>query len=31
MNYRRRKHSTKEQLEEAIAEVGGQPLDGSGF
>jgi hypothetical protein len=31
MNYRRKKVSMKEQLEEALDEIGGEPLDGSGF
>jgi hypothetical protein len=31
MNYRRKKISMKEQLEEAIEEIGGEPLQGSGF
>jgi hypothetical protein len=31
MNIRRRKVSMKEQLEDAIAEIGGEPLEGSGF
>jgi hypothetical protein len=31
MNIRRRKVSMKEQLEDAIAEIGGEPLAGSGF
>jgi hypothetical protein len=31
MNYRRKKVSMKEQLEQAVAEIGGEPLDGSGF
>jgi hypothetical protein len=31
MNIRRRKVSMKEQLEDAIAEIGGEPLVGSGF
>jgi hypothetical protein len=31
MNIRRRKVSMKEQLEDAIAEIGGEPLKGSGF
>jgi hypothetical protein len=31
MNLRRRKVSMKEQLEDAIEEIGGEPLEGSGF
>jgi hypothetical protein len=31
MNYRRKKISMKERLEEAIAEIGDEPLQGSGF
>jgi hypothetical protein len=31
MNYRRKKISMKEQLEEAIEEIGGERLKGSGF
>jgi hypothetical protein len=31
MNYRRKKISMKEQLEEAIKEIGSEPLRGSGF
>jgi hypothetical protein len=31
MNYRRKKISMKERLEEALDELGGEPLDGSGF
>jgi hypothetical protein len=31
MNYRRKKISMKEQLEEAIEEIRGEPLQGSGF
>jgi hypothetical protein len=31
MKIRRREVSMKEQLEDAIAEIGGEPLDGSGF
>jgi hypothetical protein len=31
MNIRRRKVSMKEQLEDAIAEIGGEPLAESGF
>jgi hypothetical protein len=31
MNIRRRKVSMKEQLEDAIAEIGGERLEGSGF
>jgi hypothetical protein len=31
MNYRRKKISMKEQLEEAIEEIGGESLQGSGF
>jgi hypothetical protein len=31
MNIRLRKVSMKEQLEDAIAEIGGEPLAGSGF
>jgi hypothetical protein len=31
MNYQRKKISMKEQLEEAIGEIGGEPLRGSGF
>jgi hypothetical protein len=31
MNYRRKKISMKERLEEAIEEIGGEPLEGSGF
>jgi len=31
MNYRRKKISMKEQLEEAMKEIGGEPLRGSGF
>jgi hypothetical protein len=31
MNYRRKKISLKEQLEEAIEEIGDEPLQGSGF
>jgi hypothetical protein len=31
MNFRRKKISMKEQLEEAIKEIGGEPLRGSGF
>ena len=31
MNYRRKKISMKEQLEEAIEEIGDEPLQGSGF
>jgi hypothetical protein len=31
MNIRRRKVSMKEQLEDAIAKIGGEPLEGSGF
>ena len=31
MNYRRKKISMKEQLEEAIEEIGSEPLHGSGF
>jgi len=31
MNYRRKKISMKEQLEEAIKEIDGEPLRGSGF
>jgi hypothetical protein len=30
MNYRRKKISMKEQLEEAIEEIGSEPLQGSG-
>ena len=30
MNYRRKKISMKEQLEEAIEEIGGEPLQGLG-
>jgi hypothetical protein len=31
MNYRRKKISMKERLEEAIQEIGGELLQGSGF
>jgi len=31
MNYRRKKISMKEQLEEAMKEIGGEPLQGSEF
>jgi hypothetical protein len=31
MHIRRRKVSMKKQLEDAIAEIGGEPLEGSGF
>jgi hypothetical protein len=31
MNIRRRKVSMKEQLEDAIEEIGGEKLEGSGF
>jgi hypothetical protein len=31
MNYRRKKISMKEQLEEAIKEIGGEPPQGSGL
>jgi hypothetical protein len=31
MNYRRKKISMKERLEEAIEEIGDEPLQGSGF
>jgi len=31
MNYRRKKISMKERLEEAIEEIGGEPRSGSGF
>jgi hypothetical protein len=31
MNQRRKKIYMKEQLEEAIEEIGGEPLPGSGF
>jgi hypothetical protein len=31
MNYRHMKISMKEQSEEAIAEISGEPLQGSGF
>jgi hypothetical protein len=31
MNYRRKKISMKEPLEEAIEEIGDEPLQGSGF
>jgi hypothetical protein len=31
MNYRRKKISMKERLEEAIQEIGGERLQGSGF
>jgi len=31
MHPRHKKISMKEQLEEAIAEIGGEPLEGSGF
>jgi hypothetical protein len=31
MNYRRKKISMKEQLEEAIQEIDSEPLQGSGF
>jgi hypothetical protein len=31
MNYRRKKISMKERLEEAIQEIGGEPLQGLGF
>jgi hypothetical protein len=31
MNIRRRKVSIKEQLEDAIEEIGGENLEGSGF
>jgi hypothetical protein len=31
MNFRRKKISLKEQLEVALEELGGEPLDGSGF
>jgi hypothetical protein len=31
MNYRRKKISMKERVEEAIVEIGGEPLDGFGF
>jgi hypothetical protein len=31
MNYRRKKISMKERLEEAIEEIGGEPLANSGF
>jgi hypothetical protein len=31
MNYRRKKISLKEQLEEAIEEIGGELLQGPGF
>ena len=31
MNYRRKKISMKERLEEAIEEIRGEPLQGSGF
>jgi hypothetical protein len=31
MNYRRKKISMKERLEEAIEEIGDDPLQGSGF
>jgi hypothetical protein len=31
MNYRRKQISLKEQLEEAIEEIGDEPLQGSGF
>jgi hypothetical protein len=31
MNYRRKKISMKERLEEVIEEIGDEPLQGSGF
>jgi hypothetical protein len=31
MNIRRRKFSMKEQMEDAIEEIGGESLEGSGF
>jgi hypothetical protein len=31
MNFRRKKISLKEQLEAALDEIGGEPLDGSGY